>query len=320
MDAYASDAAPADEAAVARLRRILATVPCGPGAAQQATYAEEATRLVVAALKWARKQARPVGQRRCERGAARGAPVLRSAVERCRQPCAQGRGRSTVGCGAGVKWKPVLYQEFRKVLRCVRAMVRRLAGRRATARQIGLHCSSQHGGWVLGAGGSGGDLMRAAAGRGRGRRGAARLARGVPVGRRRHGCARSRVRALGAWPRCGRLRRGPRRGRAAGRAGRRGHVRRARRIAGAQTLSRACAAPSRAALCARGGSCCHGVAAMACAASFFWPQCCGARRGGTRWRRAPHGSARVPLDARRGGRRCRVQVLHALGLRFQPQP
>jgi len=90
VDAYATDAAPADETGVARLRRILAAVPCGPGAAQQATYAEEATRLVVAALKWARKQARPAGQRRCERRAARGASVLRSAVERCRQPCAQG--------------------------------------------------------------------------------------------------------------------------------------------------------------------------------------------------------------------------------------
>jgi len=56
-----------------------------------------------------------------------------------------------VGFGAGINWKSVLYQEFRKVLQCVRATVHRLPGRRATARQVGLHCSSQHGGWVLGA-------------------------------------------------------------------------------------------------------------------------------------------------------------------------
>lgn len=59
MDAYQSDAVPADEAAVARLHRILDALPCEPGSAAQQTYAEEATRLVVAALKWLRKQARP---------------------------------------------------------------------------------------------------------------------------------------------------------------------------------------------------------------------------------------------------------------------
>jgi hypothetical protein len=87
VDAYASDAAPADEACVARLRRILAAVPYGPGAAQQATYAEEATRLVVAALKWARKQARTAGQRRCDCRAARGGcyAAPRSVVQCCRQ-------------------------------------------------------------------------------------------------------------------------------------------------------------------------------------------------------------------------------------------
>ena len=59
VDAYQSDAVPADEAAVARLHRILDALPCDPGSAAQQTYAEEATRLVVAALKWLRKQALP---------------------------------------------------------------------------------------------------------------------------------------------------------------------------------------------------------------------------------------------------------------------
>lgn len=61
MDAYVSDAVPVDDASVARLHRILAAIPSEPGAAQQQTHAEEASRLVTAALKWARKQARPVG-------------------------------------------------------------------------------------------------------------------------------------------------------------------------------------------------------------------------------------------------------------------
>ena len=58
VDAYLSDAVPADEAAVARLHRILDALPCDPGSVAQQMYAEEATRLVVAALKWMRKQAR----------------------------------------------------------------------------------------------------------------------------------------------------------------------------------------------------------------------------------------------------------------------
>ncbi|KAK9846633.1 hypothetical protein WJX81_007997 [Elliptochloris bilobata] len=56
VDAYASDAVPADKAAVARLYRILDALPCDPGTATQQTYAEEATRMVLATLKWARKQ------------------------------------------------------------------------------------------------------------------------------------------------------------------------------------------------------------------------------------------------------------------------